>query len=321
MAGDFDFGEDRPVRRRRPRRVVVYHAPPAGSNSFGITSLVIGLVCLPMMCIPFVNVFAIGLGCLGLLLGVCGFLGSLRRGGDGLGYAFAISGAFLLPALGALGRAVPSTANDDEPDDPPIIAVPHPPPMQQPPPPPVVVAPVEPERPTPPPPQQSARPAARFSDRDQAEALRYLARLYMPYGAAREQPNQLALKTAESRFHADLRRLAGKPVDWRVEPAAVGADSVSFRRLAVLGDEPELETAAKASLYLKAVEVGKASILEQRFLASVKPGTTVRVAGSVQSVTVSWDDGRPVFLVELSGVHFSAAPVNSRPDGTRGRTP
>src|SRR5947207_1015320 len=82
MSGDFDFS-DLPVRR-------VVHRPPATqyppTNSLGITSLILGAVSLPFMCIPGLNVVAMALAGVGLLLGGVGLVVSISRQGYGIGY-------------------------------------------------------------------------------------------------------------------------------------------------------------------------------------------------------------------------------------------
>lgn len=78
--GDFDF-DDAPARRRPTRPPPL---PP--SNSLGITSLVIGVACLPLMCVPAVGALVIPLGGLGLLLGFVGLLVSVSRHGHGIGF-------------------------------------------------------------------------------------------------------------------------------------------------------------------------------------------------------------------------------------------
>lgn len=83
-AGDFEF-DDRPPSVPFYSRPVAPVYPP--TNSLGITSLVLGVVCMPLMCVPGLNVFAIGLGGVGLLLGIAALTLSLVRNGWGIGYS------------------------------------------------------------------------------------------------------------------------------------------------------------------------------------------------------------------------------------------
>src|SRR5262245_40364614 len=72
-----------PSQAMSPREVVVVQKY---TNSFGITSIILGLVSLPFLCMPCIGYIGVGIGCIGMVLGVIGLVQSLSRGGHGVGY-------------------------------------------------------------------------------------------------------------------------------------------------------------------------------------------------------------------------------------------
>src|SRR5215211_7383042 len=85
--------ESPPRRRRDPdydRDVgeqIERHAPALKyTNSLGITSLILGIVSLPFICMPCVGWIGVGIGCVGMLLGIAGLIQSFGRGGYGIGF-------------------------------------------------------------------------------------------------------------------------------------------------------------------------------------------------------------------------------------------
>lgn len=116
MAGDFDFTD--PPRRR-------YYGPPTPyppTNSLGITSLVLGVVCLPLMCLPVASFFAVVIAGAGLLLGVLGLAVSLGRGGFGIGYAIggAVVNAVVLAVAVIMSVAMTNAAAELDKQPPPV---------------------------------------------------------------------------------------------------------------------------------------------------------------------------------------------------------
>jgi hypothetical protein len=108
VSSDFDFEFDPPAEPRRYRPLPAAYPP---TNSLGITSLILGLVCLPLMCVPILNMVAVAIGCVGFLLGLAGLISSMQRGGFGIGYAIgglaanALSVAVALLLIFALATA------------------------------------------------------------------------------------------------------------------------------------------------------------------------------------------------------------------------
>lgn len=88
-----DYVDDRPRRPRRRRDYDDYnpygHGPygPRRSNSFGIASMILGIVAFVICLIPIVGFATVPIAALGVLLGLVGLLVACARQGAGAGFA------------------------------------------------------------------------------------------------------------------------------------------------------------------------------------------------------------------------------------------
>jgi hypothetical protein len=155
------------------------------------------------------------------------------------------------------------------------------------------------------PPKGTESAPAQFNSTDPEETLRWIVRLQTALADMARRDNDLATKRAEKAFDDERARVVGKRIDWTVQLNKVTSDAVLFRSAAQIGErDPGPGGRPGKFLYVVGVPLAKLSPSDKQWLATLRPGNSIRLQARV--VSIRPDDGsKEWFRVEIDGARLS----------------
>jgi hypothetical protein len=157
---------------------------------------------------------------------------------------------------------------------------------------------------------------AEFSSTDPVQTAMWLARFNRPVIELRLKGNELATKAAEKALNDELRRVAGKRVDWSASLLGVKDGQVL---ISAHGKYPDPDTLPKNDVTeihyvgIAPIPLRVLSEAERRFLAAAGKGTALHVQGVVAGAQFRSGEGgvgnppRPYFTLSLELVSIRVA--------------